>query len=125
MSSEVAKVFVVFYLLAFHTEDFIIDFSVSLMFFLLLLWLLIFPSSMHHKDIHSILAHVHNILLHTAGRDQPWGQRWLLLQALLISFFFIESTTSKVSTASSSIESPETVTGISLWISCCCCLGFS
>merc|ERR1712179_205945 len=88
MSSEVAKVFVVFYLLAFHTEDFIIDFSVSLMFFLLLLWLLIFPSSMHHKDIHSILAHVHNILLHTAGRDQPWDQWWLLLQALLISFFF-------------------------------------
>merc|ERR1712179_471066 len=87
MSSEVAKVFVVFYLLAFHAEDFTIDFSVSLMFFLLLLWLLIYPSSMHHKGIHNILAQFHNIL-HTAGKDQPWGQRWLLLQVLLISFFF-------------------------------------
>merc|ERR1711875_1411 len=64
-------------------------------FDVLLMRLLIFQGSIHHKDIHSsqvhihihILAHVHSIL-RTANKDQPWGQRWLLLQALLISFFF-------------------------------------
>merc|ERR1712179_663274 len=87
MSREGAKGVVDYLLLAFHAEDFTIDFSVSLMFFLLLLWLPIYPSSMHHKGIHNILAQFHNIL-HTAGKDQPWGQRRLLLQVLLISFFF-------------------------------------
>merc|ERR1711875_80610 len=64
-------------------------------FDVLLMRLIIFQGSIHHKDIHSsqvhihihILAHVHSIL-RTANKDQPWGQRWLLLQALLISFFF-------------------------------------
>jgi len=58
-------------------------------FDVLLLWLLIFPSSIHHKDIHSIQVHIHvHSILHTAGKDQPWGQQWLLLQPLLIFFFF-------------------------------------
>merc|ERR1712179_417272 len=118
MSREGAKGVVDYLLLAFHAEDFTIDFSVSLMFFLLLLWLLIYPSSMHHKGIHNILAQFHNIL-HTAGKDQPWGQRWLLLQVLLISFSSKASTVSTISTIStivSSIESSVT-DGISLWIS--------